>query len=266
MKTYAERLELAMKRAGLDPKNDQSELARLVGEGCKPQNIQHLLDPNKNAKSSKYTPRIATVLECDVNWLAYEDGPEPTEHKHNSAPADKSKKSQTSGIFGGLKEGVETTLDTEEGLPQPTEDEFAYVPQLDIAAACGNGRFEDHVVVKGGLAFKRSSLREFGVPEHAARIIYASGGSMHPQIQDGRVVLLNTSDKTPKEGKIYAICTPDGGLVLKRLVYDYHPAAGAMVWIMRSDNPDKTEFPDKILPPDDRTMIVGRAVWTDSVL
>lgn len=151
-------------------------------------------------------------------------------------------------------------------LPNPTEDEFSMVPQLDIAAACGDGKYVDHVVVKGGLAFKRSSLRDFGVPENAARIIYASGGSMSPTIQDGCVVLLNTADQMPKEGKIFAICTPDGGLVLKRLILDYHPSMGAQTWIMRSDNPDKNVHPDKVLPPDDRTMIIGRAVWNDNRL
>lgn len=151
-------------------------------------------------------------------------------------------------------------------LPIPTEDRFAMVPQLDIAAACGEGRYVDHVVVKGGLAFKRSSLRGFGVPENSARIIYAAGGSMWPTIQDGRVVLLNTAERSPKDGKVYAICTPDGGLVLKRLIWDYHPSMGAQTWIMRSDNPDKTAHPDKILPPDDRTMIIGQAVWNDNVL
>ena len=154
----------------------------------------------------------------------------------------------------------------EQDLPHPNEEEFALVPQLDVKAACGDGRFQDHVVVKGGLAFKRSSLRDFGVPEHAARIIYADGGSMRPTIQDGRVVLINTADTEPKDGKVYAICMPDGSLVLKRLVHDYHPPSGAMTWIIRSDNPDRVTFPDKILPPDDRTMIAGRAVWTDSLL
>lgn len=154
----------------------------------------------------------------------------------------------------------------EQSLPQPTEEEFALVPQLDIAAACGEGRFQDHIVVKGGLAFKRSSLRDFGVPEDAARIIYAAGGSMQPTIQDGCVVLINTADRSPVDGKVYLICKPDGGLVLKRLVRDYHPALGAQAWIMRSDNPDKIAHPDKVLPPDDRTMVAGRAVWNDNRL
>lgn len=74
MSTYAERLARAMSVRGMSPHTDQSELARRVGMGCKPQNIQHLLDPNKNAKSSKYTARIAEVLGVDPQWLAYETG------------------------------------------------------------------------------------------------------------------------------------------------------------------------------------------------
>lgn len=174
------------------------------------------------------------------------------------------KQHDRAGLYVPFLSAMEAPEDID--LPNPTEDEFSMVPQLDIAAACGDGKYVDHVVVKGGLAFKRSSLRDFGVPEHAARIIYASGGSMSPQIQDGCVVLLNTADRTPKEGKIFAICTPDGGLVLKRLIWDYHPTMGAQTWIMRSDNPDKSAHPDKILPPDDRTMIIGRAVWNDNRL
>lgn len=155
----------------------------------------------------------------------------------------------------------------DETLPRaPSEDRYVLVPQLDVAAACGDGIFNDHVEIKGGLAFKRSSLKKLGVKEHAARIIYAGGGSMSPTIQDGCVVLINTADRDPVDGKVYAICKPDGGLVLKRLIRDYHPIAGAQVWIMRSDNLDKATHPDKLLPPDDRTMIVGRAVWNDNKL
>lgn len=185
--------------------------------------------------------------------------------QHTSVTDDRSIIAPKRGQSGTWMAEDGDTLDEQE-LPHPTEDEFAFVPQLDIAAACGNGRFEDHVVVKGGLAFKKSFLREQGVPEQSARIIYSSGGSMAPTVQDGRVVLLNLSQRDPIDTKIFAICLPDGGLVLKRLIRDYHPAAGAIVWILRSDNPDKTQFPDKILPPDDRTIIVGRAVWTDNLL
>lgn len=148
----------------------------------------------------------------------------------------------------------------------PADDKFSFIPQLDIAAACGEGRFVDHIVVKGELAFKKSILRDLGVNESAARVIYAAGGSMWPSIQDGCLVLINTADVEPKDGKVYAICGPDGEILLKRLVRDYIQAMGRQAWIMRSDNPDKTSHPDKVLPPDDRTMIIGRAVWNDNRL
>lgn len=222
-----------IRNARRDANISQEELARRVGvsQGA----IGHL--ESGRTRNTHLLVRIASTLGVSAEWL--ETGTEP----------------------------VNKTVASENELLQvPTDDEFALVPQLDIAAACGEGTFVDHIVVKGGLAFKRSSLRDFGVPEYAARIIYSSGGSMAPTIQDGRVVLINTADREPRDGKVFAICKPDSELVLKRLVWDYHPSIGAQVWIMRSDNPDKNEHPDKILPPDDRTMIVGRAVWNDNRL
>lgn len=210
--------------------------------------------------------RIEKALGEPEGWIDVEHTDNSASDYHNSTVYDLGKRRHSKRLTSEYGREAGRNLPTDGDLPQPTDEEFALVPQLDIAAACGNGRFEDHVVVKGGLAFKKSFLREQGVPEHAARIIYADGGSMRPAIQDGRVVLVNTAIKDPVDGKIFAVCLPDGGLILKRLVQDYHPAAGAIVWILRSDNPDKTQFPDKILPPDDRTMIVGRAVWTDNIL
>lgn len=67
-----------MRCANMDPAKDQTRLSGLVGNGCKPQNLQHLLDHKKNAKSSKYTPMMAAALQCDPVWLATGHGIEPT--------------------------------------------------------------------------------------------------------------------------------------------------------------------------------------------
>jgi transcriptional regulator with XRE-family HTH domain len=101
-----------------------------------------------------------------------------TDGQHKTGTGDASISEAKAGLINEPLNNAGRTVD-EQDLPQPTADEFAYVPQLDIAAACGSGRFEDHVVVKGGLAFKKSFLRDKGVPEHSARIIYAAGGSMY---------------------------------------------------------------------------------------
>lgn len=92
MKTLAERLEWAMKCAGMDPHHNQSDLARLVGYPCKAQNIQGILSGGQ--MSSKYSPRIAQVLGCDGVWLAEGIGKAPTKRKHNSLPADASSTGQ----------------------------------------------------------------------------------------------------------------------------------------------------------------------------
>lgn len=78
MKHYYQRLAHAMACRAMSPTDHQTHLARLVGHGCKPQNIQHLLDPAKHARSSKYTPMIAAVLQCDTVWLATGNGTSPT--------------------------------------------------------------------------------------------------------------------------------------------------------------------------------------------
>lgn len=143
----------------------------------------------------------------------------------------------------------------------PSEDEYFLVPILDVHAACGNGHFNDQALVEGGFALPKVMLHDLGVPEGQGRIIHAKGNSMAPTIQDGAVVLINLADKEPMMSKVYAVCLPHEGLVLKRLTYEYIEAAGTSVWMMKSDNPDKNQHPDRRLPPDESTIIVGRAVW-----
>lgn len=143
----------------------------------------------------------------------------------------------------------------------PSEDEYFLVPILDVHAACGNGHFNDQALVEGGFALPKVMLHDLGVPEGQGRIIHAKGNSMAPTIQDGAVVLINLADKEPMMSKVYAVCLPHEGLVLKRLTYEYIEAEGTSVWMMKSDNPDKNQHPDRRLPPDESTIIVGRAVW-----
>lgn len=127
-------------------------------------------------------------------------------------------------------------------------------------------KFHDHVIVKGGLAFKRSFLAEVGMNAESAQVVRVDDLRMEPTIGHGRVVLVNTVDNTPKDGKVYLIRDEDGGMILTRLVREYEPAAGATVWKIRSDNPDKRKYPDKIWPEDARVCIVGRAIWHDGLL
>lgn len=77
MNRFAERLSWAMKCAGFDPAKDQSRIAELVGKPCKPQNIQHLLDPNNEVENTKYLLDLSLVLGCDPFWLGRNIGVRP---------------------------------------------------------------------------------------------------------------------------------------------------------------------------------------------
>lgn len=148
----------------------------------------------------------------------------------------------------------------------PSADHYEIIPQLDLEASCGHGKFNDYVTVKGGLSFKRETLQAWGITPKNGRVIYAKGQSMEPTVGHGRVVLINTDDKTPQDGRVYLICDSDNAMFLKRLVREFDPSTGGMAWKMRSDHPDKRQYADKPLPDHDAATIVGRAVWHDGLL
>ncbi|WP_250464044.1 S24 family peptidase [Caballeronia sp. GAFFF2] len=234
----SERLLLAMKAEGIS----QAELARACG--VRPPSVHGWLSGKSKFLRGENLLSAARALKVSQEWLATGKGP-------------------MKGQPVRIQADSNTQLLPHDHLPH---DDFVLIAQLDISAACGDGRLNEHAEVQGNFVFRRSTLRALGVTEETARIISAVGCSMWPTLHDGCSVLINTADVTPKDGKVFAMCTPEGGLVLKRLIWDYHAAIGAQTWIMRSDNPDKAAHPDKILPPDDRTMLVGRALWNDNFL
>lgn len=229
---FGARLFEARKNAGLS----QAQVKKKTGMA------QATLSELENtANGSSYTAQLAALYGVSALWLAEGKG------ESKSVSGNKSQLTYAEG---------ET----------PGSDIYAMIPQLDLKASCGAGNFTDHVVVKGGLVFKRSTLRDFGLTEATARIIYADGQSMEPTIKDGRVVLINLNESKVVDGKIFLVCDPDGAVYLKRLVREFSEKAGSMVWIMRSDNANKVKYPDKPLPDDENTRLIGRAVWTDDVL
>jgi len=170
-----------------------------------------------------------------------------------------------SALFNSSSAKTTTEIESDD-FPTPTADEYEIIPQLDLEASCGHGKFNDYVVVKGGLSFKRETLQAWGITPTNGRIIYASGQSMEPTIGHGRVVLINMDERTPQDGRVYLICDGDSAMLLKRLVREFDAATGGMVWKMRSDNSDKRQYADKPLPDHSTATIVGRAVWHDGIL
>jgi phage repressor protein C with HTH and peptisase S24 domain len=110
--------------------------------------------------------------------------------------------------------------------PEPSEDASWMIPTAWIHA-------------KG---FKRENLISIGI----------HGDSMDDKLCDGDSVIINTADKDPADGVIFAI-NYEGEPVVKRMMRD------AGHWWLTSDNPDQRKYPRKICEGE-RCLIIGRVV------
>lgn len=126
----------------------------------------------------------------------------------------------------------------------------------DAHHATGHGDNDDEEGEVDKVAFLGDWLRDKGWHAKSLRAAPARGRSMEPRIQDGDLLLIDTSDKIIQNGRIYAI--RDGtGRRAKRL---FNGADGALH--IRSDNP-APEFAPEVIPADklEHIEIIGRVVW-----
>lgn len=140
-------------------------------------------------------------------------------------------------------------------------DDYVMIDQYDVVGSCGNGHLMGDVAVKGGLVFKRDWIKTMGISSDNLATIYAQGDSMNPTIEDGQVLLVDKSATQPQSTKIYIICI-DGQLYIKRLINLYDK------WVMRSDNPDKSSYPDIEISAETMSNVdvQGRIVWQAGIL
>ena len=150
-------------------------------------------------------------------------------------------------------------VDLETRLRGQVTEEFVSVPHLSVEVGAGPGRANAVVENIGSLQFRRDFLRAAGVsPTHAA-VVSVVGASMEPTFGDGAVLLLNTADKEPRPGRIYAF-ELDGEMLVKR----FQKVDG--LWHAVSDNADKEDHPDIVINGHNHPAIQGRAIWMGSKL
>ncbi|WP_083217962.1 S24 family peptidase [Pseudomonas sp. 37 R 15] len=158
---------------------------------------------------------------------------------------------------------------TDEGRTPPRSfdlnDEPGYtgVLQLTARGSTGDGDDNPHVEIRGVMAFKSAWLRANNLNQKHLDVIYASGNSMEPTINDGDVLLVDESRVEPKDGQIFAMQSESKGTIVKRLVKSDFEG-----WIIRSDNPDKTRYGDETLRDGEinEVRIIGRVVWRGGML
>ncbi len=136
------------------------------------------------------------------------------------------------------------------------EDEFIYVPRLQVTAEGGEG-FENHdEPVVDHLAFRSDWVRDqLRIKQEYLVSIQTSGDSMEPTISEGDELLVDTSKQEITVDGIYCLKLSIGQLVVKRV---QRKPDGELIIV--SDNPKYQPFPME--PGGSESMrVIGRVVW-----
>ena len=190
---------------------------------------------NNMSDQSKFLPQLASALGVSSEYLL--SGKEYIEKNKGSL--------EDFVVIGGGTSGE-----------IPSKEEYCLIPKFSVSGSCGSGSIIDNVDIKGGLVFSQSWIAAQGLNEESLVVISAVGDSMYPTIENDQVLLVDTNDKVVRSSKIYFLCI-DGEHHIKRLIN--------MIthWVVRSDNPDKQQYPDIEISSENMNLIQveGRVVW-----
>ena len=147
------------------------------------------------------------------------------------------------------------------GEPPPEQEDFKrdylLVPKVKAIAGAGASFVVDDEAT-GLYAFRRAFLEREHI--HTANLVMMmiQGDSMEPLIREGDTVLVDQTEKEPKDGKIY-ILRIDDALMCKRV--EKIPGG----WRVKSDNPDRGHY--DLRGDELETMhIFGRVRWFGRVV
>ncbi len=92
-------------------------------------------------------------------------------------------------------------------------------------------------------------------PDNACFVL-AEGDSMSPSTPNGSIVIVNTSRRELRHGKVFAFLV-SGDVRLRRA---FKPLSGEG-WRLSADNDNKRVYPDETIPTDHTITIIGQCAW-----
>lgn len=181
---------------------------------------------------------LADVAKVGIGWLAKGEGPPPT-----FAPA---------GRGGGRSRGAEPL----QGL-DPSR--FVVLPRQPESVAAGTGTPPPQPET-GYIAFRHDWVRDkLGIEPAALILETAVGESMHPTIQDGDLLLVDTTDRTVDSFGVYVL-EIHGERLVKRVQRKLDSSL-----VLISDN--ETYEPDLVTGEMLKGVtVVGRVVWVGGAI
>lgn len=114
-------------------------------------------------------------------------------------------------------EWLETGRKPMEATADDQGEDWTNVIGVQQAAALGDGAEPDEYAETHKLKFRADSLKRKHLRPDKLAVIYGKGDSMWPTIKNGDAILIDTSDKEPRDEKLFVI-TYGRDLFAKRLV------------------------------------------------
>jgi|SRR5450830_357818 len=135
---------------------------------------------------------------------------------------------------------------------------FVQIPMVKLRLQAGVTGFQTEPDRREGgtLGIRRSWLDRSKLNPNFLIAIQVKGDSMEPSLYEDDVVILNTSDKRPVDGAVFAV-NYEGEAMVKRFARD------AGDWWLTSDNPDQRKHHRKICRGDS-CIVIGRVVRKES--
>lgn len=141
---------------------------------------------------------------------------------------------------------------------EPTPAALVEIPIYSARVSAGPGADNRDAAKIGTLFFRPSSLAKKGIAQEHAHVFPVDGDSMIPRLYKGDVVMIDTTQTTIRNGKIYVLRIGDDDSLVKRLFQ--LPDGKIRVC---SDNKSDPQYADFEVDQHDVT-IIGRVRWIGS--
>jgi phage repressor protein C with HTH and peptisase S24 domain len=233
--TLAERARLARRRAGFP---SQDAAAKAIG--CSRGTVG-MWESGGASSIGEYLYDAARVYKVRPDWLR--NGEEPDGYPWE--PED--------GRRVPVRAYEVRAVEGEEGVEPGME---AMVEEVDVLLSGGPGTvIPDFVETKYRMPFQINWFNRFQAKPENVKLMRVNGDSMERTVFDGDRVAVHLADRRVVDGRVYAIIA--GEAKVKRL---FRMRDGGLRIV--SDNPDKTLYPDEIVPPNelDSVYVIGRVI------
>lgn len=219
-----------MKSAGFA---SQTALAR--ASGVPQPTINRIINKVAGTPDTLTIQKIADACNVATQWLI--DGTGPTSRLERNA----------------LAHGTGSDFSRVE-ISHPSDPRFARIRKVTLRLSAGINGFRTEEGIDDGetISIDMRWLERRGYRLENLIAIEVKGQSMEPVLFDGDTIVINTADKTPVDGAVFAV-NYEGEAVVKRMSRD------AGDWWLTSDNPDQRRFSRKVCRGHD-CMIVGKVV------